>query len=45
MPYQLFLEQPAEEVPLNTMVYDFLEKKQKFIKEINELIRKYDNKL
>jgi len=45
MPYQLFLEYPAEDIPVNTVVFDLLEKKQKFIKEIRELIKKYDDKL
>ena len=44
MPYQLFLEFPAEEVPVNSMVFDLLEKKQKFIKEIIEIIKKYEGK-
>ena len=45
MPYQLFLEYPAEDVPVNIMVYDLLEKKQKFIKEITEIIKKYDERI
>jgi transcriptional regulator with XRE-family HTH domain len=45
MPYQLFLEHPAEDVPVNAMVYDLLEKKQKFVKEIKELIKKYDERM
>jgi len=39
------LEHPAEDVPVNAMVYDLLEKKQKFVKEIKELIKKYDERM
>jgi len=46
MPYQLFLEHPEghpeEEIPANLMVFDLLEKKQKFINEIKEVIKKYE---
>jgi transcriptional regulator with XRE-family HTH domain len=44
MPYQLFLEHPVEELPVNLLVYDLLAKKQNFIREISELIKKYDEK-
>ncbi|MDR3021041.1 MAG: helix-turn-helix domain-containing protein [Treponema sp.] len=42
MPYQLFLEFPAESTPVNTMIMDLIEIKQRFVKEINEIIQKYE---
>ena len=42
MPYQLFLEYPAEAVQDNAMVKDMMEMKQWFVKEINELINTYE---
>jgi transcriptional regulator with XRE-family HTH domain len=41
MPYQLFLEYPVEETNNDTSIDDLMEKKQMFIKEISELIKKY----
>jgi transcriptional regulator with XRE-family HTH domain len=41
MPYQLFLEQPTEETPNNTAINDLMIKKQRFIKELGELVNKY----
>ena len=38
MPYQLFLEYPAETIPGNVMVKDLMEMKQRFVREVNELI-------
>ena len=42
MPYQLFLEYPAETVQGNVMVKTLMEMKQRFVKEINELISTYE---
>jgi transcriptional regulator with XRE-family HTH domain len=42
LPYQLFLENPAQETPENLMVFNLLEKKQKFINEFKNLIKKYE---
>ncbi|MDR2941183.1 MAG: helix-turn-helix domain-containing protein [Treponema sp.] len=42
LPYQLFLEYPAEETPVNTVVSDLLFIKQRIIKEINDIIQKYE---
>jgi transcriptional regulator with XRE-family HTH domain len=41
MPYQLFLENPAEETPANTVISDLIVIKQRLAKEISELIEKY----
>jgi len=41
MPYQLFLENPAEEPPVNTVISDLIVIKQRLIKEISELVEKY----
>ncbi|MDR1838614.1 MAG: helix-turn-helix domain-containing protein [Treponema sp.] len=41
MPYQLFLENPAEEQPVNTVISDLIMIKQRLIKDIGELIEKY----
>jgi transcriptional regulator with XRE-family HTH domain len=41
MPYQLFLEHPAEETAVGTIVSELTMIKQQLIKEINELIQKY----
>jgi transcriptional regulator with XRE-family HTH domain len=41
MPYQLFLEHPAEETAVGTVVSELTVIKQRLIKEINELIQKY----
>ena len=42
MPYQLFLEHPVEEVPAaGKVLSDLMVIKQRFEKEINELIQKY----
>jgi transcriptional regulator with XRE-family HTH domain len=41
LPYQLFLEQPSEKIPNSAAIQEQTAKKQKFIKEINELIKKY----
>ena len=43
MPYQLFLEYPTKTVPGNKMIKDLIEVKQRFVKEINDLILKYEN--
>lgn len=42
LPYQLFLEYPAEEKPANTVVSDLLAVKQRLIKEINDMLKKYE---
>ena len=44
-PYQLFLEHPSEESPINTMVSDLVKTKQRLIKEIDELIKKHENEV
>jgi len=41
MPYQLFLEHPAEEAPVSAVISDLTIIKQRLIKEINELIQKH----
>ena len=41
MPYQLFLEQPEEDAPGGTIISDLVMIKQRFAKDINELIHKY----
>jgi transcriptional regulator with XRE-family HTH domain len=41
LPYQLFLEYPAEETPVNTAVSDLLAVKERLIKEINDMLKKY----
>jgi len=41
LPYQLFLEYPAEETSFNTVVSDLLAVKQRLIKEINDMLQKY----
>jgi len=48
LPFQLFIEHPANSVsaetaPLNSTVSELLIVKQRFIKDINELIQKYEN--
>jgi len=40
-PYQLFLEYPSEEAPINNMVSDLITTKQRLIKEIDELIKNH----
>ena len=44
LPYQLFLEYPAETPvpPVNTVISDLIEIKQRLISEINNLIQKYE---
>jgi len=42
MPCQLFLEYPAEAVQGNTMVKNLMEMKQRFVREIDELIGTYE---
>jgi len=42
MPYQLFVEHPAETTPLNIKGSELLVLKQKLIKEIDDLIQKID---
>ena len=44
MPYQLFLEHPTEDTPINTVISDLMAIKQQLVKEINELIQKYQEK-
>ena len=41
MPFQLFLEHPGEEKPRGSVISDLSIFKQRFNKEINELINKY----
>ncbi|MCL2068130.1 MAG: helix-turn-helix domain-containing protein [Treponema sp.] len=41
MPYQLFLEHPAEGVSVNMALSDLMAIKQRFVKEISKLIKKY----
>jgi transcriptional regulator with XRE-family HTH domain len=41
MPYQLFLEHPAEEAAVGAVISDLIVIKQRLTKEINELIQKY----
>jgi len=45
LPYQLLIEHPAEAAPLNTVVSELLVIKQRLVKEIDELIRKHENKI
>jgi len=41
MPFQLFLEQPEEDAPVGTVITDLMLIKQRFVKDINDLIQKY----
>jgi transcriptional regulator with XRE-family HTH domain len=41
MPYQLFLENHAEEAAVGAVISDLIVIKQRLAKEINELIQKY----
>jgi len=41
MPYQLFLEHPAEGAPIDTVISDLVIIKQRLVKEINNLIQKH----
>jgi len=43
LPYQLFIEHPAEIVPINNMVSELLAVKQRLVKEIDTLIQNYKN--
>ena len=43
LPYQLFIENPAETAPLNTMVTELLAVKQRLANEIDTVIQKYEN--
>ena len=43
MPYQLFLECPVEAVPDKMIVKNLMEMKQRFVREINELMGIYEN--
>ena len=43
MPYQLFLEYPTEAIPGNAIVQSLMEMKQRFVREINELMGIYEN--
>ena len=45
LPYQLFIEYPAETTPPNRMVPELLAVKQRLVKEIDELIHKYGTAL
>jgi transcriptional regulator with XRE-family HTH domain len=40
LPYQLFLENPAEEIPVNLIASDLVAVKQRLIMEIDTLIQK-----
>ncbi|MDR2953002.1 MAG: helix-turn-helix domain-containing protein [Treponema sp.] len=42
MPYQLFLENPAKETPESMMIFNLLKRKQKFLDEIKDIIKKYE---
>jgi len=42
LPFQLFLEHPVETVPVNNMVSELIYIKQRFIKEIDLLIKRYE---
>jgi transcriptional regulator with XRE-family HTH domain len=44
LPYQFFLEHPAEDTPVNMLVSDLLVVKQRLIKEINDILQKYEIK-
>jgi transcriptional regulator with XRE-family HTH domain len=41
MPYQLFLEHPAEDSPVSTVISDLMMIKQRLVREINDLIQKH----
>jgi len=41
MPYQLFLEHPEEDSPTGTVISDLLMVKQRFVKDISDLLQKY----
>jgi transcriptional regulator with XRE-family HTH domain len=41
MPFQLFLEHPVDNAPVNNVISDLIMIKQRFVKEISELIEKY----
>jgi len=41
LPYQLFLEYPEEEAPVNKIASDLIAVKQHLIKEINDILQKY----
>jgi len=41
LPYQLFIEYPAEDVAVNSVASDLLAVKQRLIKEINDMLQKY----
>ena len=43
LPYQLFLEHPADAVPFNTVTTELMVIKQRFVKEIDTLIQKHEN--
>ncbi|MDR0442262.1 MAG: helix-turn-helix domain-containing protein [Treponema sp.] len=45
MPYQLFLEHPTEEAAACTVTSDLMVIKQRLIKEIDELIGKYQSEI
>ena len=44
MPYQLFLEYPTEAEPLDTLIVDLLEIKQRFVNDMNGIIQKHQAK-
>jgi len=44
MPYQLFLEHPTEEADASAVISDLMVIKQRLVKEISELIEKYQEK-
>jgi transcriptional regulator with XRE-family HTH domain len=44
LPYQFFLEHPAEDTSVNMLVSDLLVVKQRLIKEINDILQKYEIK-
>jgi len=43
LPYQLFIEHPAETAPLNTIVSELLAVKQRLVMEIDSLIQKHES--
>ena len=45
LPYQLFLEHPAETAPANNIISELIVIKQRLIMEIDSLIQKYENSL
>jgi len=45
LPFQLFIDHPVEIAPLNTMVSELLTVKQRLIKEIDDLIQKYEKSI